>query len=952
MLLVNALRLHFNRSYAPEETRRLSRLVQMLIFILTGIEILRAFIYWLSDQITAVQQPTTAVFLITLILLPLISGVALWFVRNGRAIIAAHFYLISFNTLILFLLLITDNFNVLPYMLLVSSVAIAAFDSVRASIVYTFFTMASMIGYVLLFSDLPITAVIPFFLTHISVSLVTWLTANYLHQTLLRSDLLTVELKTQTEEAQRRAKQLQISAEVSQHSSQSLELGELLSSTVNLIRDQFGFYYVSIFNFNSETNTLDLTEATGDIGATLKKQQYTIPLETNAVIAWVGKNKKARIVRNVATDPNFMAEPLLSETRSELAMPLIVRGELLGVLDVQSDTLDAFRHEDINILQIMANQIATNLENARLFAQTEQQLNETERLYEFNQLLSTTMDPGEIFRRAARTISRDLPAIPTAATISTWDPELAILTAQAQYTGQVTADHKSRILITGDSYEIANFPALEALLTTGESITETTTAVYPLLPTDLPWQTAVCLHIPLIHGETTSGIIHLFREGETTKFTPEEIRLTRTLATQTAIALENALLASEARARVAQLSTLNRMSRILSLAPNLKEIFDGVRREILALVEATGMSIMLLTPDKKHLNWIYGFEYSQEVDLSKLPALPVSQGFSGHVVRTRELLHVNKDFNQLSDELQSFVVGAAASSWLGFPMIVANEIVGVLAVENEHDPDAFHQRDIDLLRTLVASVAIGIHNILQLERIRAARDTQAEQRLQLQTAAEVAATATTSLKLDELLDNTVTLIRERFNLYYVGLFLIDDQQMARLHAGTGEAGTAQIAAGHALGVGSQSLIGGATADGQPRITQDVTANPEWRPNPYLPETKSELALPLRVRGSNIGALTVQSTTPDAFSPELIATLQTMCDQVAVAIENVRLLMTSEAQTQAQRELNEISALMHRSADVEEILDIGLRALSERLDGASVTLHMGQHANNASSNGRS
>lgn len=163
---------------------------------------------------------------------------------------------------------------------------------------------------------------------------------------------------------------------------------------------------------------------------------------------------------------------------------------------------------------------------------------------------------------------------------------------------------------------------------------------------------------------------------------------------------------SEAQARVAQLSSLYRFSLFLSEAPDLTEIFKGARREILSFVEATGMSISLLTPDGAKLHWIYGYESGQEVDLSAIPPLPISEGFAGYVARTREMLSINREFDAV-EEYHSFFVGADVKVWLGLPMIVANKLVGVLAIENETD---FSEREISLLKTIVGPLAIAIQN--------------------------------------------------------------------------------------------------------------------------------------------------------------------------------------------------------------------------------------------------
>lgn len=402
---------------------------------------------------------------------------------------------------------------------------------------------------------------------------------------------------------------------------------------------------------------------------------------------------------------------------------------------------------------------------------------------------------------------------------------------------------------------------------------------------------------------------------------------------------ETAILSSEAHSRVAQLSSLNRISTVLSLAPSLEDIFDGARREIMSLIEATGMSILLLTPEQDRLNWIYGHEYGQEVDLSTIPPLPISEGFSGQVARTRQVLYISQHADKLRQQVHSRVVGARANTWLGLPMIVANRLIGVLAVENE---SGFSDREIELLKTITGPLAIAINNLIQFEEIQAALEAQSRQRVQLQTAAEVAAAATSVLELDELVQRSVDLIKERFDLYYVGLFLVDAAaNQAVLRAATGEAGRVQLEAKHRLPVGGRSLIGGATTDGAARITQDVTLDEEWFPNPHLPETRSELALPLRVRGHLIGALTVQSNKANVFTPELISALQTMSDQLAVAIQNAQLLAHAEARIESQQALNQISARLHRTADVDQIIAIGLRALSEQMAGAGVSLTLGR-----------
>ena len=192
-------------------------------------------------------------------------------------------------------------------------------------------------------------------------------------------------------------------------------------------------------------------------------------------------------------------------------------------------------------------------------------------------------------------------------------------------------------------------------------------------------------------------------------------------------------------------------------------------------------------------------------------------------------------------------------------------------------------------------------------------------RTQLQTAAQVSRAATSILDPDELIRRVVDLARERFALYYVGLFLVDrtgewtDEpgRWAVLRAGSGEAGQQMLAQGHRLKIGGESMIGWCVANKQARIALDVGEESVHFNNPFLPATRSEMALPLVSRGQIIGAMTVQSDQEAAFSDEDIAVFQTMADQLAIAIANARLLQETQ---QTVRELAEERNLLNTLMD--------------------------------------
>ncbi len=173
----------------------------------------------------------------------------------------------------------------------------------------------------------------------------------------------------------------------------------------------------------------------------------------------------------------------------------------------------------------------------------------------------------------------------------------------------------------------------------------------------------------------------------------------------------------------------------------------------------------------------------------------------------------------------------------------------------------------------------------------------------LEASAEVSRAATSVLDPEQLIGQMVERIRERFGLYYVGLFLVDESgELAVLRAGTGQAGRALLARGHRLSVGA-GMVGWSIAHAEARIASSAEADNVRLAIPELPDTRSEAALPLRsarMAGKVIGALTVQDTHPDAFDRESIVVLQTMADQVAVALDNARLFVEGQQALEAER----------------------------------------------------
>jgi GAF domain-containing protein/HAMP domain-containing protein len=227
----------------------------------------------------------------------------------------------------------------------------------------------------------------------------------------------------------------------------------------------------------------------------------------------------------------------------------------------------------------------------------------------------------------------------------------------------------------------------------------------------------------------------------------------------------------------------------------------------------------------------------------------------------------------------------------------------------------------DQLRSLISSLEQRITERTQALERRAS---------QLQASADIGVAATRIRDLGELLRQATRLIGQRFGFYHVGIFLLDNaEEYAVLRATNSEGGQRMLARGHKLKIGQVGIVGYVTGSGQARIALDVGKDAAFFNNPDLPETHSEMALPLIVGGKTLGALDVQSTKEMAFTDEDIRTLTVLANQIAIAIENARLFANTQAALEAaSHAYGDISRLGWQNLLSEHEAEIGYISFTE------------------------
>ncbi len=181
-----------------------------------------------------------------------------------------------------------------------------------------------------------------------------------------------------------RTRQLRQVNEISRALSSILVPQELLSRAVQMIASEFDCYFTAIFMLDNITQWAELKEATGDAGRTLRENKYRLDANGKSIVAAAIQTRQPRIALDTGDEPVRFDNPILRYTRSEVVLPLILGDRVVGALDMQSTKGSAFRLQDLDALQNLANQIAIALDNARLFGEAQQSLLEmraTQRQY-------------------------------------------------------------------------------------------------------------------------------------------------------------------------------------------------------------------------------------------------------------------------------------------------------------------------------------------------------------------------------------------------------------------------------------------------------------------------------------------------------------------------------------------------------------------------------------------
>ncbi len=611
------------------------------------------------------------------------------------------------------------------------------------------------------------------------------------------------------------------------------------------------------------------------------------------------------------------------ESTAAMAVPIELQKEALGLLEVIDDSPNRqWSQDEKQLVEDVANQLSLALENAQLFASQQRRAQEMSTLQGISfELAQQQLDLDAmleiITRRAMDLLDAD------GGGVWLWQEDIQALELVLTY--QVgDADMTGRRLEPGEGLSGLAFADREAQIVeeylewSGHSETFEDAPFHAALATPMLWQNEAL------------GVLVLTRSQPRHPFGTHEQDLAQLLASQASAMIRSASLFDEIQYRSKELETINRVVSQVATSLDLTESLQIVANELgQSLNVQTGIAML----DESGDTMTVVAEYSPNPD--RPPATGIELPTKGNptteqVLETKKPLIV-KDAQEdpRTEVIREMILEHNIHSLAIFPLIAQDRVMGTVGLDIIEEGRTFTKEEIRLVETIVTQASTAIQNAKLFEQVQTRSG-------QLQAAAEVSRTASSILQPEELIREAVNLIRDHFDLYYVGIFLVDESgtwsgeadRWAVLRAGTGEAGRLQVERFHKLEIGGKSMVGQCIATEEPNISQLAPQELRRFDNPLLPETQSEMAIPLISRGDVIGAMTIQSEIANAFTKEEISVFQTMAEQIANALQNANLYNQTEQNAKELTVLNEMSQELSRQLQTDEIIQTIYRFTSQ------------------------
>ncbi|MCS6836745.1 MAG: GAF domain-containing protein [Anaerolineae bacterium] len=748
------------------------------------------------------------------------------------------------------------------------------------------------------------------------------------------------------EAVEMRANQLAALTEVSMRITASLERAEVINVAISEMGWIIPYDTMSVWRRNGSFMTLEGHSAFPN-GRNLPNLRLKIAADDR--LAQLVETQRVVAASSPVPLPSLDI-PGDENARSWMGVPLVNQGHVVGmlVLSKAEEGLYDSRPEQ-NVAFAFASQVAIALANADLFEQTFERTNELGTLLEAAQATSASRDVHEVFRTVADLMFTALDM--EDCTIMIWhevDGELEVQFSVNR------ADNPRTTLPVGTRQPLSLYPARQRALSNRDVVVlidapqqSAPMQLYELELEDMrSMGRGARILVPLVVGDQSIGLIKLEQSSnDEQSVTQQKARLAKALGAQVAVAIQSARLTAETNARFEELLIINALSQAISSTLNIDDMLPIVKEQLTSITNADEVYLALYDADTQIITFPLAVRGSgakaQEFYIGprKLGMDEVS-----YIIKKRHSLSLGADYFSIDDLRRSMGVTNGegdAKSYMGVPLLIGDQVLGVLAIRNRQRSRAFNLNDERILTTVASQLAAAIQNAKLFERVSrfaeelnrqvAERTEELEQeRDRLDTLYQITSELARTLDMEQLLERALGMVSKAVGAQD-GVIMLADPATDRLYC------RAALNPNNLINLNSgevthpaQSLATWLIDSGQDHVViiDDLHRESYW--NPSISQARSALAVILESNEDPMGVMVLLSNEVAAFTENHIKLLVPAANQVAASINSADLyqLIREQAERLGRLLRTEQEEAQKSNAILESIADGVMQANSE------------------------
>ena len=620
-----------------------------------------------------------------------------------------------------------------------------------------------------------------------------------------------------------RTSDLSTTADIAAAANAATGRDDLISLSVNLIRDRFDFYYTQVYLIDEAKEYAVLADGTGYVGRRLLSRNHRLPLDGTSLVATCVNSGAPVVVQDTVKDERWLPNELLPDTAAEVVIPLRARNEIIGAFDIQHTQAGVFDNETVRLFQTLADQLAITFENVNLLEDTSERAKQLATVAEVSIEAATELDLVQMLRNASKLTKESFGLYHVHVYLVDQSERRLNLTAGAGEVGLEMVANKHHIAMNSESSLVASAARTQEAIFVNDVTANPEFLANPLLP-----ETKAELALPMVVAGRVLGVLDVQSEHKGF-FNDDDQQVLSILAAQLAVAVQN--------------------SRLFNDVNNIRFAID--QHSIVATTDQTG---------------IITYANDKFTEISKFPIDEIIG--QDHRI-------INSGYHSKEFIKDIWVTIANGQVWKG-------------EVKNKNKEGNYYWVDTTIVPFIndegkpyqYIAIRTDITENKEFE------DELERRAAQLQAVADVSTRSAAELNLDDLLKSVAQLTKENFNRYHAHIYLVEGDRLV-LKAGAGEVGDLMVRSGHNILTNTASIVANAMRTRQPQLIADVSKVDQFLPNPLLPETQSELAVPIIFGNEILGVLDIQDNEINRFTEVDIQIKQTLANQVATSIKNAR-----------------------------------------------------------------